>query len=161
VSPEWAATHLVKPFIRALLFGLALVYLSVRVFSSVVRPETVGVVQFAGLAISATGVAIALWCVFSFARIGRGTPAPFAAPRRLVTQGPYRFVRNPMYIGVGLGLAGAALMDESLALFGYVVLFFVASHLFIVWYEEPTLHRLFGRAYASYCAQVRRWRPRV
>jgi protein-S-isoprenylcysteine O-methyltransferase Ste14 len=127
----------------------------------IARPETIGVVQSAGLVISATGVAIALWCVITFAIVGRGTPAPFAAPRRLVTQGPYRFVRNPMYIGVGLGLTGAALIDESLALVGDVVLFFVASHLFIVWYEEPTLHRVFGRAYASYRDHVRRWRPHL
>ena len=64
--------------------------------------------QVAGMVIGAAGGMVALWCVLTFAVIGRGTPAPFAPPRRLVTRGPYRFVRNPMYIGIGLILAGAA-----------------------------------------------------
>ena len=57
----------------------------------------------------AIGTAMALWCVFAFVFIGKGTPAPFDPPRKLVVRGPYRFVRNPMYIGAGMTLAGAAL----------------------------------------------------
>ncbi|MCA1573699.1 MAG: hypothetical protein LC770_04010, partial [Acidobacteria bacterium] len=72
-----------------------------------------------------------------------------------------RFVRNPMYIGAGLGLASAALFYESLPLLGYAGLFFLATHLFVVWYEEPTLRRTFGQKYEAYCRQVGRWWPSV
>jgi len=66
-----------------------------------------------------------------------------------------------MYIGAGLALAGAALFYESVSLLGYTVLFFLATHLFVVWYEEPTLRRTFGQGYETYCLQVRRWWPRI
>jgi protein-S-isoprenylcysteine O-methyltransferase Ste14 len=111
--------------------------------------------------IGAVGAAVALWCIFTFATIGRGTPAPFDPPRRLVIRGPYRFVRNPMYIGAGLALASAALFYESLPLLGYAGLFFLATHVFVVLYEEPTLRRTFGEEYEAYCRQVGRWWPRV
>ena len=117
--------------------------------------------QIAGMVIGAAGAAVALWCVFTFASIGRGTPAPFDPPRRLVIQGPYRFVRNPMYIGAGLALASAALFYESLPLLVYAGLFLLATHLFVFGYEEPTLRRTFGQEYEAYCRQVRRWWPRI
>jgi len=92
--------------------------------------------------------------------IGRGTPAPFDPPRRLVVVGPYRLVRNPMYIGASLALAGAALFYESWALLGYCTVFALVMHLFVVVYEEPTLRTTFGGDYVRYCERVRRWWPR-
>jgi len=130
-------------------------------WTGIVRPAAMEVPQIAGMVIGAAGAAVALWCIFTFAAIGRGTPAPFDPPRRLVIRGPYRFVRNPMYIGAGLALASAALFYESLPLLGYAGLFFLATHVFVVAYEEPTLRRTFGPEYEAYCSQVRRWRPRV
>ncbi len=145
----------------SLFIGLVLIYVPARLLalSGIVGPERIGVSQFAGMVIGAVGAAIALACIFTFALIGKGTPAPFDPPRRLVVQGPYRFVRNPMYIGAGLALAGGALFYESLPLWGYVVLFFLATHLFVMWYEEPALRRTFGQEYAAYCRRVRRWWP--
>ena len=95
----------------ALFIGLVLVYLPGRflAWSGIVRPAVIGAPQVAEMIIGTIGAAIALWCVFTFAFIGKGTPAPFDPPRRLVIRGPYRFVRNPMYIGAGIALAGAAL----------------------------------------------------
>lgn len=117
--------------------------------------------QIAGIIIGTGGAAIALWCVYVFALVGRGTPAPFVPPRELVIQGPYRIVRNPMYIGAGLALAGVALFYGSLRFLAYTTLLFLAAHLFVVWYEEPTLRRTFGEGYAAYCRRVRRWWPRT
>jgi len=147
----------------ALFIGFVLIYVPARLLSlsGIVRPATIELQQVAGMVIGAAGAAVALWCIFTFASIGRGTPAPFDPPRRLVIQGPYRFVRNPMYMGAGLTLAGAALFFESLPLLGYTGLFFLATHLFVVWYEEPALRRTFGQEYEAYCRQVRRWRPSV
>ena len=145
----------------ALFIGLVLIYLPAQLlsWSGIVRPEAIGVQQVAGMVIGAAGAVIALWCIFTFASVGRGTPAPFDPPRRLVIRGPYRFVRNPMYIGAGLALAGATLFYESLPLLSYTGIFFLIAHLFVVRYEEPTLRRTFGQEYEAYCGRVRRWRP--
>jgi protein-S-isoprenylcysteine O-methyltransferase Ste14 len=145
----------------ALFIGLVLIFVPARIlsWSGIVRPEVIELQQVAGMAIGTTGAAVALWCVFTFATIGRGTPAPFDPPRRLVIQGPYRFVRNPMYIGAGFALAGAALFYESLPLLGYTGVFLLTTHLFVVSYEEPTLRRTFGKDYIAYCRKIRRWWP--
>jgi protein-S-isoprenylcysteine O-methyltransferase Ste14 len=110
--------------------------------------------------VGVAGGALALWCIVTFALAGRGTPAPFDPPRKLVVQGPYRYVRNPMYVGAVLALCGAALFYRSIPLFGYAALFLLATHLFVVVYEEPTLARLFGSEYEKYRARVGRWLPR-
>jgi len=147
----------------ALFIGLVLIYLPARVlsWSGIVRPAAIAAPQIAGMVLGAAGAAVALWCVLTFAFTGRGTPAPFDPPRRLVVRGPYRFVRNPMYIGAGVALASAALFYKSWPLLGYAGLFLVVTHLFVLWYEEPTLRRTFGQEYEAYSAQVRRWWPSV
>src|SRR6266851_1748591 len=147
----------------ALFIGFVLIYLPARLLSrtGIVGPTAIEVPQIAGMAIGAAGAAVALWCIFTFATIGRGTPAPFDPPRRLVIRGPYRFVRNPMYIGAGLALASAALFYESLPLLGYAAVFFLATHVFVFFFEEPTLRRTFRRESEAYCRQVRRWWPNI
>ena len=129
-------------------------------WSGITPPPATGAAQIAGMIVGAAGAALALWCVLAFALVGKGTPAPFDPPRRLVVQGPYRLVRNPMYVGAGLALAAAALFCQSMALLGFAALFLLVTHLFVVWYEEPTLRRSFGEEYAAYCRRVRRWWPR-
>ena len=128
-------------------------------WSGIVRPAGIGAAQAAGMLVGASGAMLALWCIATFILIGRGTPAPFDPPRRLVVVGPYRLVRNPMYIGAALALAGAALFYESWALLGYCAAFALATHLFVVTYEEPTLRATFGDPYVRYCQRVRRWWP--
>ncbi len=145
----------------ALFIGLVLVFLPARVltWSGITPPAAFALPQIAGLVVAALGAALALWCVGTFVVIGRGTPAPFDPPRALVTRGPYGVVRNPMYIGAGLALSGAALYYQSWPLLGYTALFLLVTHLFVTGYEEPTLRRLFGAAYEEYCKRVRRWMP--
>ncbi len=147
----------------SLFIGLVLIYLPARLlaWSGIVRPSTIEAQQVGAVVLGAVGAAIALWCVFTFAFIGKGTPAPFDPPRRLVIRGPYRLVRNPMYIGAGLALASAALFYASWPLLSYVCVFLLVTHAFVVWYEEPTLRRTFGGEYEAYCRQVSRWWPRV
>ena len=142
--------------------GLLLVFVPGRLLerAGIGRPTHLGVVEYVGLAVGAAGAALALWCVGTFVFVGRGTPAPFDPPRKLVVLGPYAYVRNPMYLGAALALAGAALVYRSGALLGYTAVFLVAAHLFVVGYEEPTLTRLFGAEYASYRGRVGRWLPR-
>lgn len=122
-----------------------------------------GLVGLAGLALLTAGVATYLRCAWDFTFAGRGTPAPIDPPRELVVRGPYRYTRNPMYVGVTAALVGEALLFRSGALGIYALGAFGAFHLFIRLYEEPTLRRRFGDAYERYCAEVPRWpgrRPR-
>jgi protein-S-isoprenylcysteine O-methyltransferase Ste14 len=142
--------------------GLVLVFLPARVLtaSGIAAPGAFGVAQGLGVAFAALGGALALWCVLTFALIGRGTPAPFDPPRRLVIRGPYRHVRNPMYLGATVALAGAALYYGSAWLAAYAAAFWLLMHAFVVGYEEPTLRTTFGDDYERYCSEVRRWRPR-
>jgi protein-S-isoprenylcysteine O-methyltransferase Ste14 len=155
---------IVRAVVYATLFiGLVLIFVPARLltWSGIVRPAAIEAPQIVGIIIGTAGGVVALWCVVTFARIGKGTPAPFDPPRRLVIQGPYRFVRNPMYIGAVLALAGTALFYESGPLLAYAGLFLLASHVFVVWYEEPTLRRTFGEEYEAYSRRVGRWWPRI
>src|SRR5262245_1093920 len=143
----------------SLFIGLVLIYVPARLlsWSGIIAPAAIGVEQVAGMIVGGVGALIALWSIFTFAFIGKGTPAPFDPPRRLVIEGPYRYVRNPMYIGAGFAIAGAALFYESWVLLMYVGLFLLITHLFVIWYEEPTLRRTFGDDYEAYCARISRW----
>src|SRR5215471_2629567 len=105
-----------------LFVGLVLIFVPGQVlqWSGIRAPPAMGGAQLLGLMIAIAGGAIALWCVLAFATLGRGTPAPFDPPRRLVVRGPYRFVRNPMYRGASIALAGAGLYYQSLSLLAYL-----------------------------------------
>lgn len=145
----------------ALLVGLVLILLpwDSLSWSGIARPAEIHAPQVVGMAVGVGGAALALWCVITFAFVGGGTPLPFDPPRRLVVRGPYRFVRNPMAIGVALALAGAALYYQSVGLMTLLGLFVLVIHLFVVLYEEPTLRRMFGDEYEAYSSRVRRWWP--
>jgi protein-S-isoprenylcysteine O-methyltransferase Ste14 len=117
----------------------------------------------ASLSLMVIGGSVMAWCVFAFAWRGLGTPAPFDPPRRLVVSGLYRWVRNPMYLGMGIFLIGEALMLPGItrAILFLVTILWAVVTLFIVLYEEPTLRRLFGAEYENYCRHVHRWLPRL
>jgi protein-S-isoprenylcysteine O-methyltransferase Ste14 len=145
----------------ALFIGLLIIFLPERILSStrIIRPAAIGAWQVAGMFLGALGAALAITCIFTFVFAGGGTPAPFDPPRRLVVQGPYRLVRNPMYLGAGLALSGAALFYQSIPLLGYAAVFLLMTHMFVVLYEEPTMRRTFDRDYEAYCRRVGRWWP--
>ncbi len=109
----------------------------------------------------AAGAALYAWCVWTFAATGRGTPGPWDAPRHVVATGPYRWVRNPIYIGALLVVLGEAWLFSSLSLLVYAGAIAVLFHLFVLFYEERTLRRRFGPAYAEYARTVPRWLPRL
>lgn len=107
------------------------------------------------------GAAVYLRCAWDFAVGGQGTPAPIDAPRRLVVRGLYRFVRNPMYVGVVTLLVCEAALFRSLFLLAYAACLAAGFHLFVLLYEEPVLRKKFGEEYAAYCRAVPRWLPRL
>lgn len=144
-----------------LFIGLLLVFLPARLLSwTGMSAPTSGPLQVIGIAVAIVGGVIALWCILSFVFLGRGTPFPLDPPRKLVTRGPYRFVRNPMYLGAALALAGAAVLYKSIPLLSYAILFIAITHLFVLFYEEPTLRKMFGDDYNVYCSKVGRWWPK-
>jgi protein-S-isoprenylcysteine O-methyltransferase Ste14 len=107
------------------------------------------------------GVAIYAWCLWIFGTVGRGTPATWDAPRRVVAVGPYRWVRNPIYLAALLIVAGEAWLFLSLPLLAYLLVLGLGFQVLVVGYEEPTLSRRFGAEYEAYRHRVPRWLPRL
>ena len=98
-----------------------------------------------------------LWSVREFYAAGRGTLAPWAPPQLLVTSGPYRHSRNPMYIGVFLILLGWSALFASWVLLSYAALVLCACHARVTWAEEPLAARRFGANWDAYRSRVPRW----
>ncbi|HKN77245.1 MAG TPA: isoprenylcysteine carboxylmethyltransferase family protein [Candidatus Acidoferrum sp.] len=129
------------------------------------RMDTAGAMRWRWVAAipSALGFAVALRCIWDFGWTGRGTPVPIAPPQRLVVVGFYRYVRNPMYVGFFVGwvslwvIFGRANFTALTLVCGTMV----GVALFVQFYEEPTLRRLFGADYEEYCRNVPRWIPRL
>ena len=109
------------------------------------------------------GFAVAVKCMWDFGWAGHGTPAPIAAPQRLVVVGFYRYVRNPMYVGFFAGWCSLwAVYGEANRRSLIVALVALAiAELFVRLYEEPTLRAKFGADYEEYCRNVPRWIPRL
>jgi protein-S-isoprenylcysteine O-methyltransferase Ste14 len=114
----------------------------------------------AGVILVALGAATYAWCLWDFASFGRGTPLPSDAPKRLVVRGLYRCARNPMYLGVIVAVLGWAALFATAGLLVYAVFVAICCDIFVVLYEEPRLHELFGAEYDDYRMRVGRWLPR-
>ncbi len=122
--------------------------------------EVTGTRLWMGLLVAAIGLVMAVWTVRLFLTVGKGTPAPWAPPQRLVVRGPYRHVRNPMITGVLLMLAGESLILGSWPIAGWMLAFFLLNSLYFVRVEEPGLERRLGEDYRCYKENVPRWIPR-
>ncbi len=125
------------------------------------KPNPPARAYWLGLLPAAVGSVILFACVRSFALEGRGTLAPWDPPRRLVTRGLFRWVRNPMYLGVLLLLAGWAICCRSVALAIYGCAMAIGFHLRVVLVEEPRLRRQFKDEFEEYSKRVPRWVPRI
>lgn len=114
-----------------------------------------------GLMWMAVGMGLLTICIWQFARRGRGTLAPVDPPRQLVVGGPYRYIRNPMYLSVTAIILGEVLLVRSLLLLTYWAIWFIFVNLIVIGYEEPTLLQRYGDAYRQYTQTVGRWIPRL
>jgi protein-S-isoprenylcysteine O-methyltransferase Ste14 len=114
-----------------------------------------------GSALLLAGLGLVAWTVKLFATEGRGTLAPWQPTAKLVVQGPYRHVRNPMITGVALILGGEALFFQSLALAILLAVFVGVNAIYFPLVEEPGLSRRFGAEYDDYRRRVPRWVPRL
>jgi len=159
----------IKPFsmtaLKSLLFlivapGTVAGYIPLVLLRQGSRLET-GLFAYLALPLWALGGAILLWSFWNFLNEGRGTPAPIDPPKELVATGFYRYVRNPMYVGILAMILGHFLWFGYWNLLIYAIVVFVAFHTFVSYYEEPTLKRKFGTAYEDYQKKVPRWIPRL
>jgi protein-S-isoprenylcysteine O-methyltransferase Ste14 len=156
------------------LYVRAVIALAMPVLADVIVPAwllslpgghlDIGAARFFGAPLLAAGCWLLFDSVFvRFAHEGRGTLAPIDPPRFVVRGGAYRVVRNPMYVANISIVIGAGILFQSWFLFLWAGVLLVAFHLFVIFYEEPTLHRLFGDEYESYRRSFGRWisrRPR-
>ncbi|HQP91749.1 MAG TPA: isoprenylcysteine carboxylmethyltransferase family protein [Candidatus Omnitrophota bacterium] len=143
-------------FIMCLWIGLP--YLIHR-FIDPQMPSFFKPVRWLGIILNTTGYCLAVWCVMMCIKTGKGTPLPYAGPKKLLVSGPYRFVRNPMVIGTVLFLLGDAALLGSFGIFVYSALIMVIMHIFVL-VEEKSLLRRFGTEYSSYFNKTPRWCPR-
>jgi protein-S-isoprenylcysteine O-methyltransferase Ste14 len=110
-----------------------------------------------GFVLAAAGALLAGFCIATFVTKGRGTPAPFDPPREFVASGPYRYVRNPMYVGAAAVIFGAGLALSSPSIVLLALAFLLTMHLIVVVHEEPALAGKFGVSYQRYTSLVHRW----
>lgn len=111
---------------------------------------------WAGTAIIALGFALVVWAIVTISRAGSNveTVKPTTA---IVASGPYRFTRNPIYLGMFLGLTGLAVALNTLWLLAALVVFYGVIRYGVVAREETYLERKFAGGYLDYKARVRRW----
>jgi protein-S-isoprenylcysteine O-methyltransferase Ste14 len=119
-----------------------------------------GIFSYLAFPLWVSGFATLVWCFWDFVQKGKGTPAPFDPPKELVVAGLYQYVRNPMYVGVFLINLGYFVWFGYWNLLFYLLLYFVAVHSFVTFYEEPHLKKTFGTSYEEYMKKTPRWIPR-
>ena len=151
--------------LRSLLFlilapGMVAGYIPLALLRNGSQLET-GIFVYLAFPLWLIGTVIVLWSFWNFLIQGRGTPAPIDPPKEIVATGFYRYVRNPMYVGVLAIIIGHFLWFRYWNLLIYATMVFVAFHAFVTFYEEPTLKRMFGASYEDYLKRVPRWIPRI
>jgi protein-S-isoprenylcysteine O-methyltransferase Ste14 len=151
--------------LKSLLFllvapGMVAGYIPLALLRKGLQVET-GFLAWLAFPLWMVGGAILLWSFGNFLVQGRGTPAPIDPPKELVATGFYRYVRNPMYVGVLLILLGHFLWFQFVWLIVYAAFAFLMVHLFVILYEEPTLRKKFGASYEEYLRRVPRWIPKL
>jgi protein-S-isoprenylcysteine O-methyltransferase Ste14 len=141
--------------------GTVLVWLPAAILHPAERtlPEAWTLAHLTAGILLAVGAAIYLRCLWEFGARGRGIPSPVDHPKELVVTGLYRYVRNPMYVGVFVMLVGEVVLYRSWGWLVFALGWFVFINVMIVFYEEPHLRRKFGDSYVRYTNAVGRWIP--
>lgn len=151
-DPRPSFLVVIPPPVWALLF----------VVSSLLAGRALGVTAIwqsypAGLAIFAIGFLIAAAGRRAFAKAGTEVIPVSKKNSALVETGPFRFTRNPMYLGILIAITGVAFCIGSASVFAAPVLFFLFANFISIPYEEGKMERQFGEAYRDYKTRVRRW----
>lgn len=145
----------------ALVPGVVAGWLPLRVFERRAQwPESFDGMHFAGTVAALSGAAVFLQCTWILAVRGQGTPLFFDPPRKFTRRGPYKWVRNPMYLAFFAVVAGEGLFFRSWHIGVYFIFLVCALHLLVVLHEENALRFRFGAMYEDYRRDVPRWLPR-
>jgi protein-S-isoprenylcysteine O-methyltransferase Ste14 len=114
-----------------------------------------------GILVGLVGLSIMFVTISSFIRIGKGTLAPWSPTKKLVIAGLYRYVRNPMILGVLIVLLAEAIVFSSKPILKWAGWFYIINTVYFILYEEPNLEERFGDDYVHYKKHVNRWLPRL
>ena len=145
-----------------LVFIPAVILLATQDSKFLPEPASQGQIWFwIALFAAIVGLTVSVWTATLFVTFGRGTPAPWNPPKRLVIRGPYRHVRNPMILGVLLLLFAEAILLQSWPIAVWMTVFFIGNAIYFPLVEEKGLEKRFGNEYRIYKAQVPRWIPRL
>lgn len=151
--------NLIKQIISLILPVAVLIIVPYYIETDISIPHIL--VLLTGLFIICIGLFVMIMTISLFMRIGKGTLAPWSPTNKLVLDGMYGHVRNPMIIGVLIVLIGESIAILSLHIFIWAVIFFLVNNIFFVIYEEPDLEKKFGIEYQEYKKKVPRWIPRL
>src|SRR5919109_1643651 len=138
-------------WLLAVLVGLALDWLMPLPFMPAALPA-----GWIGGAVFAIALALLAWAITTITRAGSNVPTN-KPTTTIVESGPYRFTRNPIYLGMFLGLIGLAIALDNLWLLIMLVPFALVIRYGVVAREEAYLERRFGEVYRDYRSRVRRW----
>ena len=120
----------------------------------------IGLIEILSFIAAAIGISMVIWVSVIFVRRGKGTAVPLLPPTEFVPIGLYRYVRNPMYVGLLVVILAEAVIFRSVWLLIYACLLWLATHSYVVFIEEPGLYRRFGNGYDEYRLETPRWIPR-
>ncbi|MBQ3933623.1 MAG: hypothetical protein II726_00345 [Elusimicrobiaceae bacterium] len=152
---KWFCALILLPFNVLVIIPMVILYFTNFTY------QFPNILQFiCGLIVLLGGMLLSGWSMGLFYKIGKGTLAPWAAPKHLVVQGPYKFVRNPMIIGVILILLAEALLLNTRYIFYWAVVFFILNNIYFHYFEEKQLKKTFGKEYLDYKKQVPMWLPK-
>lgn len=153
---EWIKAIVILPFNVIIVIPSFILYFSKHNF---LLPNLLQLLS--GIILLVIGLFIAIWTMLLFYKIGKGTPAPWAPPKNLVTIGPYKFVRNPMILGVLAILTAESLILNTINIFYWAVLFFLINCVYFKVFEEKQLERNFAGEYLEYKKRVPMWFPKI
>lgn len=152
---KWFCALILLPFNVLVIIPVVILYFTNFTY------QFPNILQFiCGLIVLLGGMLLSGWSMGLFYKIGKGTLAPWAAPKHLVVQGPYKFVRNPMIIGVILILLAEALLLNTRYIFYWAVVFFILNNIYFHYFEEKQLEKTFGKEYLDYKKKVPMWWPK-
>lgn len=138
---------------------LLLPFLILQSTSGLTFPQF-GLIEILALITAVVGLSMVIWVSVIFVWRGRGTAMPLVPPTEFVPIGLYRYVRNPMYVGLLVVILAEAAVFRSVWLLVYASLLWLATHSYVVLIEEPDLYRRFGKGYEEYRLETPRWIPR-
>ncbi len=152
---EWIKAIIILPINVTIVIPCLILYFSKFQYNI---PNIIQIIF--GIILFIFGLFLAIWTMILFNTIGKGTLAPWAAPKHLVVEGPFKIVRNPMITGVLSILTAESLILNSINLFYWMIIFFIVNCIYFKLFEEKQLEKKFGQEYWEYKQKVPMWIPK-